>query len=83
VRRPCLAAYVPPAALAGVLAVVTWKMAEKRECATLRRRSRGDAAVVLATFLLVVLRVGTLLFLHRMVPSVEVESASRWRMPKH
>jgi SulP family sulfate permease len=81
-----LAAYVPLAALAGVLAVVAWNMAEKHEFATLLRASRGDAVVLLATFLLVVFRdltegiivgflLGALLFLHRMAQAVEVERA--------
>lgn len=51
-----LAAYIPLAALAGVLAVVAWGMAERHEFAALLRSSRGDALVVLATFLLVVFR---------------------------
>ncbi|MFN5996606.1 MAG: SulP family inorganic anion transporter [Paracoccaceae bacterium] len=51
-----LAAYIPLAALAGVLAVVAWGMAERHELAALLRASRGDALVVGATFLLVVFR---------------------------
>ncbi|MCW3835333.1 SulP family inorganic anion transporter [Sphingomonas canadensis] len=80
-----LASYIPLAALAGVLAVVAWNMAEKHEFAILLRASRGDALVLLVTFLLVVFRdltegilagfaLGTLLFLHRMAQSVEVET---------
>lgn len=79
-----LAGYIPLAALAAVLAVVAWNMAEKHEFMTLLRASRGDAVVLLATFLLVVFRdltegilvgfgIGALLFLHRMAQSVEVE----------
>ena len=79
-----LASYIPLAALAAVLAVVAWNMAEKHEFATLIRASRGDAVVLLATFLLVVFRdltegilvgfgIGALLFLHRMAQAVEVE----------
>jgi sulfate permease, SulP family len=79
-----LAAYIPLAALAAVLAVVAWNMAEKHQFATLLRASRGDAVVLLATFLLVVFRdltegilvgfaLSTLLFLHRMAQAVEVE----------
>jgi SulP family sulfate permease len=79
-----LASYVPLAALAGVLAVVAWNMAEKHEFATLLRASRGDALVLIVTFALVVFRdltegilvgfaLSTLLFLHRMATSVEVE----------
>jgi len=83
-----LAAYIPLAALAGVLAVVAWNMAERHQFATLLRASRGDALVLLVTFLLVVFRdltegilagfvVGSLLFLHRMAQSVEIEHAPR------
>lgn len=79
-----LASFIPLAALAAVLAVVAWNMAEKHEFATLLR-SRGDAVVLLVTFLLVIFRdltegilagfgVGALLFLHRMAQSIEVES---------
>lgn len=79
-----LAGYIPLPALAAVLAVVAWNMAEKHEFATLLRASWGDAVVVLSTFLLVVLRdltegilvgfgLGALLFLHRMAQAVEVE----------
>ena len=79
-----LASYIPLSALAGVLVVVAWNMAEKHEFATLVRASRGDALVLLTTFLLVIFRdltegilvgfgLGVLLFLHRMAQSVEVE----------
>lgn len=79
-----LASYIPLCALAAVLAVVCWNMAEKQEFATLLRASRGDAMVLLATFLLVVFRdltqgiligfgLGALLFLHRMAQTTEVE----------
>jgi SulP family sulfate permease len=81
-----LASYIPLAALAAVLAVVAWNMAEKHEFATLLRASRGDAVVLLSTFLLVVFRdltegivvgfgIGALLFLHRMAQAIEIESA--------
>jgi SulP family sulfate permease len=79
-----LASAIPLAALAGVLAVVAWNMAEKHEFAILLRASRGDTVVLLATFLLVVFRdlttgilvgfgLGALLFLHRMAHAVEIE----------
>jgi sulfate permease, SulP family len=79
-----LAGYIPLAALAGILAVVAWNMAEKHEFAVLIRASRGDAVVLLATFLLVVFRdltegilvgfgLGALLFLHRMAQAVAVD----------
>jgi SulP family sulfate permease len=51
-----LAGMIPLAALAGVLAVVAWGMAERQEFASLLRSSRGDALVVSVTFLLVVFR---------------------------
>ena len=51
-----LAAFIPLAALAGVLAVVAWGMAERHEFAALLKSSRGDALVVSVTFLLVVFR---------------------------
>jgi SulP family sulfate permease len=80
-----LASYIPLAALGAVLAVVCWNMAEKQQFATLVRASRGDAVVLLVTFLLVVFRdltsgivvgfgLGALLFLHRMAQSVAVET---------
>lgn len=80
-----LASYIPLAALAGVLAVVAWNMAEKHEFATLIRASRGDAVVLLVTFLLVIFVdlstgivagfvVSALLFLHRMAQSVAIET---------
>jgi SulP family sulfate permease len=79
-----LASLIPLASLAAVLVVVAWNMAEKHEFAILLRASRGDAVVLLATFLLVVFRdltegilvgfgIGALLFLHRMAQSVEIE----------
>lgn len=82
-----LASYIPLAALAAVLAVVAWNMAEKHEFATLLRVSRGDAAVLVVTFLLVVFRdltegilvgfgMGALLFIHRMSQAVGVDRPS-------
>jgi SulP family sulfate permease len=80
-----LASYIPLATLAGVLAVVAWNMAEKHEFALLLRVSRGDAVVLLVTFLLVIFRdltegilvgfsISALLFLHRMAKAVEVKN---------
>ncbi|NEY90852.1 SulP family inorganic anion transporter [Tabrizicola oligotrophica] len=51
-----LAGFIPLAALAAVLAVVAWNMAEKEEMWALARHSRADAVVLLATFGLVVFR---------------------------
>ncbi|MGE0665401.1 MAG: SulP family inorganic anion transporter [Sphingomonadales bacterium] len=72
-----LASYIPLASLAGVLAVVAWNMVEKPAFAMLLRASRGDAAVLLTTFLLTIFRdlslaivvgfaLGSVLFIHRM-----------------
>jgi SulP family sulfate permease len=79
-----LARFIPLAALAGVLTMVAWTMAERHGFAVLIRASRGDAVVLLATFLLVVFRdltegilvgfaLGVLLFLHRMAQAVVVD----------
>lgn len=81
-----LAAYIPLAALAGLLAVVAWNMFEKEEFWALLRTSRGDAMVVLATFLLVVFRdltegivvgfaLGGLVFIRRMSDAASAEPA--------
>ncbi len=78
-----LAAYIPLAALAGVLTIVAWNMAEKHEFLTLLRSSRGDAVVLLATFLLTVFRdltegivvgfaLGAVLFIHRMAATTGI-----------
>ncbi len=78
-----LARFIPLAALAGVLAVVAWNMTERHAFAVLLR-ARGDAVVLLATFLVTILRdvtegilvgfaLGTLLFMHRMANTVQVE----------
>jgi sulfate permease, SulP family len=80
-----LASYIPLAALASVLAVVAWNMAEKDAFIGILRRSRGDALVLLATFLLTVFRdltegiavgvvLGSVIFMHRMAQLVQVET---------
>ena len=72
-----LASAIPLAALAGVLAIVAWNMAEKEAIWTLLRVSRADAVVLIVTFLLVVFRdlttgifvgfaLGGIVFIHRM-----------------
>ncbi len=83
-----LAAYIPLAALAGVLGVVAWGMAERHEFASLLRSSRGDAMVVSVTFLLVVFRdltegiivgfaLAGLVFIRRMSETVEMRGDDR------
>ena len=79
-----LASYIPLAALAAVLAVVAWNMAEKHAFATLVRASWGDAAVLAATFLLTIFRdltegivvgsaIGAFIFINRMAHMTRVE----------
>lgn len=81
-----LASWIPLAALAGVLSVVAWNMAERHAFATLLRASGGDALVLLVTFLLVIFldlstgiligfSLSALLFIHRMAQTVDVDSA--------
>jgi len=80
-----LAGYIPLAGLAGVLAVVSWNMAEKQAFAALVRSSGGDALTVVVTFgltvfvgltpaIIVGFSLGTLLFLNRMARSAAVET---------
>ncbi len=72
-----LAAYIPLAALAGVLAVVAWNMIEKPAIVILIRSGWGEATVLAATFFLTIFRdlteaivvgfaLGSVLFIHRM-----------------
>jgi SulP family sulfate permease len=79
-----LASYIPLAALAGVLALVSWGMIEKAEIWALVRGSRGDALIVVSTFLLVVFRdltegimvgfaLAGLVFIKRMSDGTELE----------
>ncbi|WP_242223270.1 SulP family inorganic anion transporter [Shinella zoogloeoides] len=82
-----LASYIPLAALAGVLAVVAFNMVERPAIAALLRASRGDAAVLAVTFLLVVFRdltegivvgflLGAVLFIDRMGKAVNIREES-------
>lgn len=79
-----LASFIPLGGLAGVLVVVAWTMAEKQAFIVLIRSSRGDAIVLLVTFLLTVFvglteaiivgfGLGALLFIHRMAQAASVE----------
>ena len=82
-----LAAYIPLAALAGVLVVVAWNMIEKPAIAILVRSGRGEALVLAATFFLTIFRdlteaivvgfaLGSVLFIHRMSRTTEVAKHS-------
>jgi SulP family sulfate permease len=79
-----LVGFIRLASLGAVLAVVAWNMAEKEEFWSLLRSSRGDAVVLLSTFLLTIfvdlvtgiavgVVLGALLFLHRMAEAVEID----------
>ena len=80
-----LATYIPLAVLAAVLAIVCWNMFERDAFATLLRASRGDAAVLLATFGITLFRglteaivvgfaLGSVLFIHRMSQTTALET---------
>ena len=80
-----LASFIPLAALAGILAIVAWDMAEKHAFAILLRASWGDAVVLLSTFGLTIFRgltegivvgftLGVLLFIHRLAEASRIES---------
>ena len=80
-----LASYIPLAVLAAVLAVVCWNMFERDAFATLLHASRGDAAVLLATFGITLFRglteaivvgfaLGSVLFTHRMSQTTALEA---------
>lgn len=80
-----LAAYIPLAALAGVLATVAWNMIEKPAFAAILRTSRADTAVLVVTLLLVIFRdltegivvgflLGSILFIDRMAKTVASEA---------
>jgi sulfate permease, SulP family len=82
-----LASLIPLAALAGILLVVAWNMAEKHAVVTLLRSSWGDAVVLLVTLLLTIFRdltegilvgfaLGTVLFMHRMSEAIRVEGGA-------
>ena len=78
-----LANWIPLTALAAVLAVVAWNMIERHAVAAVLRGDRAEAAVMVATFSVTVLRdltegiavgvvMGAVLFMHRMAQMVEV-----------
>jgi SulP family sulfate permease len=87
-----LMGYVPLAVLAAVLAIVAWNMAEKREFLALLGASRGDAMVLMSSFLLTVfvdltvgigvgIVLGALLFMHRMAEAVEIQGGRQFIEP--
>jgi SulP family sulfate permease len=82
-----LAAYIPLASLAAILAIVCWGMAERAEFAAILKRSRGEASILLAVFFLTIFRdlteaiavgvvLGAIFFMHRMAEIVAVENGT-------
>ncbi len=82
-----LAAFIPLAALAGVLVIVAWSMVERHAIAAIARSSRGETVVLAVTLLLTVFRdlvegilvgfaVSAVLFIHRMALAAGVEAVT-------
>lgn len=78
-----LANFVPLACLAGILAIISWNMIDKRAILLLLKASAGDAVVLLVTLSLTIFRnvteaiiigfaLGALLFIHRMSKAASV-----------
>jgi sulfate permease, SulP family len=78
-----LASFIPLASLGAILALVSWNMAERHEFIAILRRSRTDAVILLATFLLTIFRdltegiaagvvLSALIFMHKMTATVSV-----------
>lgn len=89
-----LAGYIPLAALAGLLTIVAWNMVERDEFKALIRASRGDAMVLVVTFLLVVFRdltegivigfaLGGLVFLRHMSEMTQVQPTAPMTPSEH
>jgi sulfate permease, SulP family len=74
-----LAAYIPLAALAGLLAVVAWNMVEKAEIAHLVRENRGGAAVMAVTLALTLAHDLIAGIAAGCVLAVGIASVRRWR----
>jgi sulfate permease, SulP family len=80
-----LAGYIPLAALAGILVVVAWAMVERAAFMSLLSNSRGDATVLVSTFMLVIfvdlptgitvgVVLGCLIFMHRMAQAIDIQT---------
>ena len=80
-----LAAFIPLAALAGVLAVVAWNMIDRAAIGILARSGLGEGIVLASTLLLTMFRdlieaivvgiaLGGVIFIHRVVRTTSVES---------
>jgi len=79
-----LAAYIPLAALAAVLVIVSWNMIERDQIATIVKYDAGETVVLFSTAILTVahditlgiavgVTLGSLIFMHRMARIVAVE----------
>ena len=79
-----LASYIPLAALAAVLVVVSWNMIERDQIATIIKYDSGETVVLFTTAILTVAQditvgiaagvtLGSLIFMHRMARIVAVE----------
>lgn len=80
-----LASYIPLASLGAVLVMVAWNMSELEKFHLLLRGPRGDAFVLVTTFLLTVIVdlataievgvvLGAMLFMHRMAQAVKMQT---------
>ena len=78
-----LANFIPLACLAGILAIISWNMIDKRAILLLLKASAGDAVVLLVSLSLTIFRnvteaiiigfaLGALLFIHRMSKAASV-----------
>ncbi|MBI0019746.1 SulP family inorganic anion transporter [Bartonella sp. W8097] len=78
-----LANFIPLACLAGILAIISWNMIDKRAISLLLKASAGDAVVLLVSLSLTIFRnvteaiiigfaLGALLFIHRMSKAASV-----------
>lgn len=77
-----LAGYIPMAALAGILAVVAWNMAERRAVWHILKTNRAEALVLTATFLVVVLRDLSVGIALGCALSALIYAARKWRAHK-
>jgi sulfate permease, SulP family len=79
-----LAGYIPLAALAAVLVIVSWNMIDRDQIVTIVKYDRGETVVLFATAILTVahditlgiavgVTLGSLIFMHRMARIVAVE----------
>ena len=78
-----LAGYIPLAALAAILTIVCWNMADRSEIWHLLTTARGEATVLVATFLLTVFVDLTTGILAGMVLAFVISPREFLRGPRH